>query len=265
MNPAPETPRNKLARSTDWGPAGPALPVPAPVAPATKGISHAKLALGHKYLLIGFLLVGALAGVALVTFSTPLYDSAVTVELVGFNQSFMNMNSVDPQGGTDANSASISNIQTQLKILTSRTLLKRVIDRMDLELTPVATAPSTPFTRLRDRLPFLRQQPLVQSRQAIMTAAATVAPRSLGVTRILEIQCKSTSPEIAADFLNTLVNEHIAQSVASRGNVTQRTSQWMDSQLEDARARLQQANEKLRDFVQKSGVDFFPGANDSGR
>ncbi|HJZ95192.1 MAG TPA: polysaccharide biosynthesis tyrosine autokinase, partial [Candidatus Solibacter sp.] len=37
----------------------------------------------------------------------------------------------------------------------------------------------------------------------------------------------------------------------------QRTSQWMESQLEESKFRLQQAGEKLRQFVANSGTDFF--------
>src|ERR1035441_8640350 len=67
----------------------------------TAKISHWRLAWSHKFLLTGFLLVGAVAGTAFVIFKTPLYQASTTVELVGVNQSFMNMSQVDPQAGTD--------------------------------------------------------------------------------------------------------------------------------------------------------------------
>jgi capsular exopolysaccharide synthesis family protein len=118
--------------------------------------------------------------------------------------------------------------------------------------------PSTLFTRLRNRIPGLQQEPLVQSREALALAARTVSARSVGLTRLIEIQCQSTSPDVAANFVNTLATEHVSQILNARSNLTQKTSQWMDSQLEESKSRLQQAGEKLRDFVQKSGMDFFP-------
>lgn len=225
--------------------------------PAPKGISYWRVAWGHKFLLVGFILLGAMVGTVRVTLQTPVYGASSTVELVGFNQSFLGMNLVDPQAGTDAASASPSNMQTQMRILTSRTLLSRVIERMNLELTPQVSVPVTVFTRLRNRVPFLQQDPIVQSRQALGMAASTVSAKQIGLTRLIEISCSSSSPEVAANFVNTLASEHVQQTQAARSNVTQQTSQWMDSQLEEARSRLQQADQKLHDFVQKSGMDFF--------
>ncbi len=125
-------------------------------------------------------------------------------------------------------------------------------------MTPISSTPTTFFTKLRARIPFGQKEPLEQMKEAVSTAASTASARGVGATRLIEIRCQSPSPEVAANFLNTLAAEHISQSLAMRSSTTQRTSQWMDSQLEEAKARLQAAGEKLRDFVRQSGMDFFP-------
>ena len=226
--------------------------------PPTKGISYGQLAWKHKFIILGFIFLGAVAGTIKVTFTTPLYDAVATVELVGLNQSFMGLSQVDPQAGTDATSASASNMETQIRLLTSRTLLGRAVERMNLELAPQVTSPSTVFTRLRNRIPFFQQDPIVQSREAVELAASTVTTKQIGLTRLIEIRCASSSPDVAANFANALAAEHVQQTQSARSNVTQQTSQWMESQLEEAKSKLQQASEKLSDFVQKSGMDFFP-------
>ena len=226
--------------------------------PAPPKISYWKIASRHKLLLSLCLVVGAFLGTVYVILRTPQYSASSTVELVGFNQSFMNMSQVDPQAGTDITTASASNIQTQTRILTSRSMLSRVAERMSLEMTPISSTPTTFFTKLRARIPFGQKEPLEQMKEAVSTAASTASARGVGATRLIEIRCQSPSPEVAANFLNTLAAEHISQSLAIRSSTTQRTSQWMDSQLEEAKARLQAAGEKLRDFVRQSGMDFFP-------
>lgn len=226
--------------------------------PAPEGLSYWQIAWSHKWILLGFLLLGAIGGTTYVIFRTPLYSASTTVELVGFNQSFMNMSQVDPQAGTDTTTASASNIQTQMRILTSRTILSRVMDRMNLEMTPVTTPPGTIFTKVRSKIPWGQKEPLEQSKDALLMAWKTVNAKGVGSTRLIEISCQSTSPEVAANFLNTLGAEHISQTLAARSMVTQRTSQWMESQLEEAKARLEQAGAKLREFVKQSGMDFFP-------
>ena len=204
------------------------------------------------------MILGAIAGTMAVIIRPPMYKAATTVELLGFNQSFMGLNQVDPQAGTDAFSASASNIQTQIRILTSRTILSRTVERLNLEMTPSASAPPTPFAKIRARIPIARKEPVEQNKDAIMTAAMTVTARGVGATRLIQLECDSTSPEVAANFLNTLAAEHISQNLSARSSATQRTAQWMEAQLEESRARLQGANDKLREFVQKSGLDFFP-------
>ncbi len=226
--------------------------------PEPPKISYWKIAWGHKLILLLCMFAGALGGTAYVILKTPEYAAASTVELIGFNQSFMNMSQVDPQAGTDMTTASASNIQTQTRILTSRSMLNRVTERMSLEMTPIASTPSTFFTKIRARIPFAQKEPLEQMKEAVRTAAFTVSARGVGATRLIELRCQSPSPEVAANFLNTLAAEHISQNLAIRSGVTQRTSQWMDSQMEEAKSRLQTAGEKLRDFVRQSGMDFFP-------
>jgi capsular exopolysaccharide synthesis family protein len=205
-----------------------------------------------------FLILGAIGGTTFVILKTPIYKATTTVELVGFNQSFLNMSQVDPQAGTDTTTASASNIQTQTRILTSRSLLTRTAERVELEIAPVGVAPTSFFAKIRARLPFSQTGPLEQNKAAVSLAAASTSARGVGATRLIEIQTESTSAEVAAAFVNALASEHISQNLAARSGVTQRTSEWMTSQLEEARARLQEAGEKLRTFVRQSGIDFFP-------
>ena len=230
---------------------------PGPRPPAAKGIAYGPLAWEHKFSILGFMLLGVFAGAVYITFTKPVYTASSTVELLGRNTSFMNMATLDPQGGLDAG-ASAPNMLTQLGLLKSRTLMNRAVERMNLELTPQVSVPATVFTRLRNRLPFFRQDPLVESRDALRQAVGSISASQVGLTRLIEIQCTSTSPDVAASFVNTLTSEYTQITQAARSNVTQATSEWMASQLEEAKSRLQDAGDKLRDFVQKSGMDFFP-------
>lgn len=247
--PAPE-PTPRVLPAPDGWPSAPAPDLPK--------INYWQLAWASKLVISAFLILGGIGGVGFVLLKTPVYKATTTVELVGFNQSFMNMSQVDPQAGTDMTTASASNIQTQTHILTSRSLLNRTAERVELEMPPVGGPPTSFFSKLRARLPFAQTGPLEQSKAAVGLAAATTGARGVGATRLIEIDCESTSAEVAAAFVNTLASEHIAQNLAERSNVTQRTSEWMSSQLEEAKARLEESGEKLRSFVRQSGVDFFP-------
>ena len=154
--------------------------------------------------------------------------------------------------------ASVTNIQTQIRILTSRTNKGRVIERLNLEGPLAVTLPQTFFTKIRQKIPIFRQDPLAQTREAMALAAQSATAKGVGATRLIDIQSESTSPQMAAQFVNTLAQEYIAQTSSSRSSVSQKTSQWMESQLEEAKAKMEESGEKLRQFVQQSGMDFFP-------
>ena len=236
----------------------PAGPGAHSVTAAARGIPYWQLFWGHRLFIAAFILLGTIIGFAYVVYEKPVYPAASIVELLPVNQGFMNMSLVDPEAGTDVVSASVTNIQTQLKILTSRSNITHVVERINLEGPLTVTPPTTIFTRLRQRIPLLQREPITQNREAMGVAAHTISARGVGATRLIEIRCESTSPEIAAQFANTLAAEYITQTASSHSNVSQHTSQWIESQLEEAKSKLEDSGEKLREFVQKSGMDFFP-------
>ena len=198
-------------------------------------------------------MLGAIAGTFTVMLKTPLYQAGTTVV---FNQGSAGMSQSNSQGAGGPVVTLASTIQTQIAILTSRTLINSAVQRMNLELTPQLSAPATVLTRLRNRIPFLRQDPQLQSRQAVAVAASTTSAKPIVGTQIIQIQCSSTSPEVAAIFVNTLANAYQSLTQSSNSTQTQQRSQWIESQLEESKVRLQQANENLRTFVQKSGMNF---------
>jgi len=212
----------------------------------------------HVWLILSFAVLGSLGGFVYCIFRTPVYSAASTVELLPLNQSFMGMSAVDPEAGTDMTTSSVTNIQTQIRILTSRTNKARVIERLNLEGPLAVSFPQTFFTKLRQKIPIFRRDPLAQTRDAMGQAAKTAAAKGVGATRLIDIESQSTSPQMAAQFVNTLAQEYIAQTSSSRSSVSQKTSQWMESQLEEAKAKMEESGEKLRQFVQQSGMDFFP-------
>ena len=75
-------------------------------------------------------------------------------------------------------------------------------------------------------------------------------------TRIVSITCESTIPEIASTYANATVAEYMAQSAQQRTISSQKTSQWLETQLEETRIKVEQAENRLQDFARKSGGAF---------
>jgi capsular exopolysaccharide synthesis family protein len=231
--------------------AGPRNPAPPEV-----HIAYAGLLWRAKWWILAAMLSGAAAALGWVIWQQPLYEAATTVEILDLNQSFMGLDRVDPQAGSNNYGATAANIQTQTRIITSASLRSRAAERMSLEATPLPPPTGDLFSKLRNRLGLTKQEPVERMREAIRIAAASVQARGVGASRLLEISTESTAPEVAAGFVNTLASEYMAQNLQLRSGSALRTMQWMEGQLEEAKSRLSQAQEKLRDFIRSSGRAF---------
>lgn len=75
-------------------------------------------------------------------------------------------------------------------------------------------------------------------------------------TRVLEVTADSTDPDLAADFVNTLVGEFIQQNVEAHLSSSQSTSDWLRREIDDARASLQRAEDALQTYARESGLIF---------
>ena len=213
------------------------------------------------------MLFGAFAALGWVIWQQPLYQAVTTVEILDLNQSFMGLDRVDPQAGSNNYGATAANIQTQTRIIMSASLRSRAAERMSLESTPLPPPSGDLFSKLRNRLGLPKQEPVERMREAIQIAARSVEARGVGASRLLEISTTSTSPEMAASFVNTLASEYMAQNLQLRSGSTLRTMQWMEGQLEEATSRLSQAQEKMRDLIRSSGRAFVSqqGTRDSNK
>jgi capsular exopolysaccharide synthesis family protein len=204
---------------------------------------------------VAVILAAVLGGVAgfFTTLSAPrLYQATATIEIQGLNDNFLNMKELSPtdQGG----SYSDTDIQTQVSILQSATLIRRVTAKM---VEPSA-AESIP---LPDRLSAWRKalgisppSPHELWEQALGTASGSVRVRSSALTRIVELSTDSTSPRLAADFVNTLADEYIEQNLEARWQSTEHTGEWLTNQLRDLRVKLEKSQDELQNYARSTGL-----------
>jgi succinoglycan biosynthesis transport protein ExoP len=209
----------------------------------------------RKYWLLTaiLLLLGAIGGVVSVVFSSPMYDARLTLEVKSVNESWIK-NSLDG-GSLEANDV---NIQTQVNILRGGTFLRRGADRVRSEIMPLAPMGRGIFSRLRERFRPATRDPIENARIGLDLAMATFDARPVTRTRLIELSCDSTSPDVAAHFLNAMAAEFVADTSQAHAQSSQKTSDWLSGQIEDTKSKLQDAQQRLRGFVQASG-NLFAG------
>jgi capsular exopolysaccharide synthesis family protein len=197
--------------------------------------------------------VGALVGFLVTLPQTPIYQARTSVEVVGMNEDFLNLHQVNPVTQADSNSET-SEIQTQIKILQSESLIERVLTK--LKKPEIFSEPGGRISAWRKALNLPEPRPEDAFAQSVRYAAKNLKVRAAGQTRILEITVDSTDPRSAAAFANTLANEFIDENLESRWKSTERTSEWLTRQLDDVRIKLERSDDKLQEYARGAGLIF---------
>ncbi len=207
----------------------------------------------RKYWLLGlaFLILGAAGGFMSVVLSSPVYHARLLLEVQ--NGSVYTKTGIVAGDGADTSDVAI---QTQISILRSGTFLKRGADRMNQDSVPLAPPGRDIFSKLRQRIHPDIQDPLENATRGLNVAMATFDARPLTRTRLIELSCESSSPDVAAQFLNAMAAEYMEYTTRSRLQTAQRTSEWLAQSIDETKAKMQEAEEHQREFVQASGNVF---------
>ena len=225
-------------------------------APASDGIeSYWRIFRRRIWLLSLCAFAGIGLGVLATLLLPRLYEAKASLEIQDLNDNFLNMKQILPVSDEGGQANAYGDIQTQIKILQSQSVLNPVVAKMpafEAQL-PEKIKPVDPWLRRLAGRP-------ADSNQYVKSEASrlsdTLKVRALGQTRIVEITADSTSPRLAADFLNQLCGEYIEQNMKSRWEMSQRTSQSLAHLLEDAQRNLRQSEIALQSYAQSSGLLF---------
>jgi len=245
-----------LRRQGDFSVPSPVNPAQPPPQAADGGgavLEYWQLIKRRKRVVFVTAVLGALTAFVALVVQQPVYLASTTFELEGLNTSFMNLAAVDPLAGNY--SVNKENISTEIRIMLSGSIRGPVYDRLRRETAPMTAPKNGTLAPLRA---FIRgkEDPLLEMRKGLGMAAFSLKAQSVLGTRIITVSSESTIPEIAAAFANTAVAEYMAQSAQQRTINSQKTSQWLETQLEETRVKVEQAESRLQEFARKSGGAF---------
>lgn len=207
----------------------------------------------RKWILLIACVAGAAAGILLSALQTPLYQGRVSMEVQNFRDDFMDMGKVDP---TSVNYEADSYVQTQLKLLQSDSVLERVAAKVPFEDKSANVAAAGLGSQIAGFLHLGGIGPDKVRDREIATAAHSLTVRGSGMTRVIEITDESPDPQFAADYLNTLADQFIQQSLEARWDSAQKVADWLTRQLQGVKTRLQASEAKLNAFSRTNGLLF---------
>jgi polysaccharide biosynthesis transport protein len=214
----------------------------------------------HRRLVILLTALGFLASLLFTLCQVPSYRAFALLQLQGLNEDFLDIKSVNPNASAGQYPIE-STVQTQIKIVQSEPVMIRSLDRMKLYTKERTSKTQTVFGEMLSSMGWVHPTPKPTT-DVVQDATDTVHVRAIGPTSIIEVTANSPDPFVAALYVNTIADEFIAQTAAARSISSEKTSTWLRSQLQDLRARLEQAENNLEAYANQSNL-MFPQSSDS--
>lgn len=217
-----------------------------PGEPPNLAVVYARTILRRKWTIMGCAALGGLLGFAATLSSPAMYRARTSFDVLGVNEDFMNIRAVDPTEQVGGNSVETL-LQTEIKLLESETLLKRVIAKMENEPPDSRVPVRAPLDSV---LEIIHLRPRVpESRDAeIRYLAAHMTAKPIGMTRLIEVGCESPDKVLATKFCNTLADEFVKQDQEVRFESARQTISFLQSRLTEVRATLEESEQKLQHF-----------------
>jgi capsular exopolysaccharide synthesis family protein len=200
--------------------------------------------------------LGLLAGVLLTLPQTPVYQARTSIEIQNLNQNFLNMRDVNTTTDEEAAQPSGFDLQTQISILQSESVLKQVIAGLDLSTKLASAHRNSRLSAWRKALRLPESKAAPAAEDVIRQVAANLKVRAVANTRLIEILYDSTDPRLAANVANALTAAFIQQNLESHFKTTQQTGEWLTRQMEDVRIKLEQSEEQLQAYAASTGLLF---------
>ena len=200
---------------------------------------------------VPFTLIMALAvlGAILVTLcSSRSYKAKTLLEVMDYNQDFMNGRDLNPN--TEASTGDF--IETETKLLQSDSIADRVVNALSPKLTP------EDYTTQGGLKRFVRSEPAqpASPEDVIRQMLGQMKVKQQGQTSLIAVTLEGPTPKIAADTVNTLAQEFIADAEQSRWNTASHTGEFLNGQIATLRQKLEESEQQLQDYARRSGLVY---------
>jgi polysaccharide biosynthesis transport protein len=187
----------------------------------------------HQWLILTFLLT-VVTVVTIASFKMkPVYEAAARVEVDKEAQSmqpFPDSNAYGEYEDTE------TYIETQTKILQSETLALMTIKSLDLARYPE-------FGGAPNSIAWQHSGPTA-SRPAILGAfLGRLAVKRVPQSRLIEVHFEAEDPQLAAQVVNTHLQNYVEENFRSKYDATTQASNWLSAELEELRIKVEKSED----------------------
>ena len=185
----------------------------------------------HQWLVLTFLMT-VVTFVTIASFKMkPVYEAAARVEV---DKESQNMVPFNDSNGYDEYEDTETYLETQTKILQSETLALMTIKSLDLarysEFGGSPRSNAGPNSN--------------SSRPAILGAfLGRLSVKRIPNSRLIEVRFEAENPQLAAQVVNTHLQNYIEQNFRSKYDATMQASNWLSAELEELRIKVERSED----------------------
>jgi capsular exopolysaccharide synthesis family protein len=157
-------------------------------------------------------------------------------------------------------------LETQVRILKSNSLAWSVISdlRLDKEPTFAGHRKFIVFGSyvLPDAPEQIEKTDPVRQNQLLQKFSKSLTVQSIARTQAVEIAFRDANPTLAREIVNRLSSAYAQRNFVTRFNDTMKASDWLSSQLDQLKSRVEASQANLAQFQKKTGI-FGTDENDN--
>jgi polysaccharide biosynthesis transport protein len=150
---------------------------------------------------------------------------------------------------------------SQIEILQGLRMAERLTDRFDLdrypEFNPALLPPSLWRSFANGILRWLGPgavNPQSQHQVVIRAAQKAIGAKTVKASRVIEISFTATSPSLAADAANALIELYLGDQLALKADAVRHANNWLDAQVGELRREVREAEDRIAAYRAREGL-----------
>ncbi len=180
-----------------------------------------------------------------------VYKSEVILEVTGINNDFMNSKEVDP---TNNQVTGDEYIETQTKLLKSPPVVQRTAVVMGPKVPGAIAAKQGIFGAIRGWVGDAPAATPAEGEAVVFNMLDDAKVKVDGTSDLITVTVLGPEPQLTADTANTLIDQFTQQAQDARGYASGNTNKFLTTQLDDARKKLQDAENALQEYARQTGI-----------
>ncbi len=218
----------------------------------------------RRWSILGLTLVVSILALLIANNIRPIYRSTVTLLIEQGRSKVVSIEEVYSSGLIQR-----EYYQTQVEILKSDELARKVIKKLNLQSHPDFDVRQTPPTFLNRLMGTAVADPGQVSEDEVIKRAVTRFKRGLQVglvrnSQLAQISFSSFDQDLSARVPNTLAETFIESDLESRMSMTQKAAEWLRERMGELRSKVDVSERALQDYRERERIVDAKGVALSG-